>query len=61
MVKWQPRRFSITDKLEERRDGKIHFARLRSNARRAVSRPLWWTIFLIMVVLIIYFYLRHLG
>jgi hypothetical protein len=58
MVTWEPRKFDISSKLEEKRDGKIHFTR-QSDRRRRAARPLWWTIVMLLIVLMFFFYLKR--
>jgi len=56
MVTWRTRKFDISSKLEEKRDGRFHFDRL--NHSRKPPRPLWWTLALLIIILILLMYLR---
>lgn len=58
MVTWEPRRFDISSKLEEKRDGKFHFTRLTNRPRKA-PRPLWWTLAMLIILWILLMYLRR--
>jgi hypothetical protein len=56
MVLWEPRKFDISSKLAEKRDGRFHFNR---KPRRKPPRPLWWTLAMLIILLIIFMYLRQ--
>ena len=58
MVTWQSRKFDISSKLEEKRDGKFHFSRLAKRPRKAL-RPLWWTLVMFLLVCFLFFYLKR--
>ncbi len=60
MTRWQRRDFGLSDRLAEQRGGRIHFRRPRQKPNRFI-RPLWWLIVLLIIIWMLYFYLKKFG
>jgi len=59
MIRRQTRKFDISSRLEQKKDDKIHFTRLHSTPRRS-PRPLWSTIVMMLILLMIFLFLKRL-
>jgi len=57
MVRYKKRGFSITDKRSDRNSKRIHFQRLHKNSKKMI-KPLWWLIFILIVIVGIMLYLN---
>lgn len=60
MKRWTRREFALSERRRELADGRIHFQRTRRQPPR-VARPLWWLIILLIIVWLLYLYLRNIG
>ncbi|HCL00217.1 MAG TPA: hypothetical protein DHW42_08970 [Candidatus Marinimicrobia bacterium] len=58
MVRHQKREFSIRDKRDERDSKRIHFDRLHKDPKK-MTKPLWWLILILIVVIGILMYLNN--
>lgn len=60
MARWQRREFSLSERREELAEKRIHFQRARRQPPR-LTRPLWWLIILLIIIWLLYLYLRRIG
>jgi len=58
MVRYQKREFSIRDKRDKRGVKRIHFNRLHKDPKK-MTKPLWWLILILIVVIGILMYLNN--
>ncbi|MDD5061091.1 MAG: hypothetical protein WCS36_03450 [Candidatus Neomarinimicrobiota bacterium] len=56
MVTWESRKFDIASKMEQKRDGRFRF---NQKPRRKPPRPLWWTLAMLIILMILFMYLRR--
>jgi len=57
MVRYQKRGFSIKAQRSDRDSKRVHFQRLHKNPKK-MTKPLWWLIFILIVIVGIMLYLN---